>query len=47
MSTALQTGVAFHLTGQRAPGAMREVDVAELRPAMLAGYRDLTALRYD
>ena len=47
MQVELQAHIAFHLTG-RSPGASsmrsRELD---LRPALFAGYRDLTALRYD
>jgi hypothetical protein len=37
--------VAFHLTG--APGGDLESPESSVRPALLAGYRDLTALRYD
>ncbi len=47
MQVELQTYLAFHLTGKRSEG---EIDVAaesDLRPALLAGYRDLTSLRYD
>jgi len=47
MEAGLQEYVAFHLTGRR-PGAWLEaVDEFELRPALLAGYRDLAQLRYD
>jgi uncharacterized Fe-S cluster protein YjdI len=47
MDTALQAHVAFHLTGRRTGAALEPVDQAELRPALLAHYRDLTTLRYD
>ena len=46
MDAELRERAAFYLTGQR--GA--EHDAAEerdMRPALFAGYRDLTALRYD
>ncbi len=47
MDAELQTHVAFHLTG-RAPGAgLEPVDRLDLRPALLARYRDLSRLRYD
>jgi hypothetical protein len=38
--------MAFHLTGKRSRG-LDAIDELDLRPALLAGYRDLTALRYD
>jgi hypothetical protein len=41
----LQRQIAFHLTG--APGAGLEPVQSTVRPALLAGYRDLAALRYD
>ena len=37
----------FHMTGQRAGEGLAPVDAGSLRPAVLAGYRDLTRLRYD
>jgi ferredoxin len=39
--------VAFYLTGQAARSGLDPVDALALRPALLAGYRDLTTLRYD
>ena len=39
--------VAFHLTGKRLGAGLDTIDGLELRPALLAWYRDLTALRYD
>jgi hypothetical protein len=47
MDVALQSQVAFHLTGRRPEGDVAQVEPLELRPALLARYRDLTALRYD
>jgi hypothetical protein len=47
MDAELQTQIAFHLAG-RNPGAETEsAPGADARPALLARYRDLTALRYD
>ena len=40
-----QEPVVFHLTGKRTGRNLNGVD--GLRPALLAGYRDLTQLRYD
>lgn len=45
-ATAAQSSVLFHLTGRR-EGALDAVDDLGLRPALLAGYHDLTQLRYD
>jgi hypothetical protein len=39
--------VAFYLTGRRLGAGLAAVDEFELRPALLAGYRDLARLRYD
>ena len=36
--------IAFHVAGRRAPGLG---EVGRLRPALQAGYRDLTSLRHD
>ncbi len=45
MQVELQAHIAFHLTGRMPQGdALARSD---LQPALLAGYRDLTALRYD
>jgi hypothetical protein len=46
MKAELQTQIAFHLAG-RQPAAGAENAGAGLRPALLARYRDLSALRYD
>lgn len=47
MEVALQTHVAFHLTGKRSDASLGAVDPLDCRPALLARYRDLTRLRYD
>lgn len=47
MEAGLQEHVAFHLTGRRPGAGLEAVDELDLRPALLAGYRDLTQLRYD
>ena len=39
--------VAFHLTGLRPSGDPGDLAGLELRPALFAGYGDLTTLRYD
>ena len=46
MNAELQTQIAFHLAG-RQPAAGAEGAGSGLRPALLARYRDLSALRYD
>jgi len=46
----LQAQLAFHLTGKSLRGKLDILDTLDglgLRPALLAGYRDLTKLRYD
>ena len=47
MDTHLHTHVAFHLTGRTITADLDPVDQLALRPALLARYRDLSALRYD
>lgn len=47
MQTGLQAHIAFHLSGMRAGSELDPIDGLGLRPALLAGYRDLTSLRYD
>ena len=39
--------VAFHLTGDRSGGHLTDVAELDMRPALFAGYGDLTGLRYD
>lgn len=46
MDAARQAHVTFFLTGRRL-GALESLEGLEPRPAVMAGYRDLTALRYD
>ncbi|MFI5386039.1 MAG: hypothetical protein ACHQ50_07955, partial [Fimbriimonadales bacterium] len=47
MPNDLQTHVAFYLTGKRTGSDLDGVDGLQLRPALFAGFRDLTQLRYD
>lgn len=47
MQADTQAQVAFFLTGRRPASFLDPVDGLELRPALLAGYRDLAALRHD
>ena len=47
MQAELQAHIAFHLTGRRAQGEFAALASSDLQPAIFAGYRDLTALRYD
>jgi hypothetical protein len=47
MQVELQAHIAFHLTGRLPHGAFDAHAPSDLQPAIFAGYRDLTALRYD
>ena len=47
MQAELQSQVAFYLTGKASTESLDAVVGLGLRPALLAGYRDLAALRYD
>src|SRR6266508_2348488 len=47
MDAQLRTQVAFHLTATRLDESLGPSEWFNLRPAMLAAYRDLAALRYD
>jgi hypothetical protein len=47
MQVELQAHIAFHLTGRMPQGAFDGHAKSDLHPAIFAGYRDLTALRYD
>ena len=47
MQAELQAHIAFHLTGRMPRGAFDAHAESDLHPAVFAGYRDLTALRYD
>lgn len=47
MQAELQAHIAFHLTGRVAKGEVAALASSDLHPAILAGYRDLTSLRYD
>ncbi len=47
MQVETQAHIAFHLIGRIAQGEGDALARSDLQPALLAGYRDLTALRYD
>jgi hypothetical protein len=47
MEADTQAHVAFFLTGRRPGEYLDSVEGLDLRPALFAGYRDLTPLRYD
>lgn len=47
MGPELQAHVAFHLTGKRMSAGLLAAGELQLRPGLLAGYRDLTRLRHD
>jgi uncharacterized Fe-S cluster protein YjdI len=47
MDAARQARVAFYLTGKRPGADLEPVEGLDVRPAFMARYRDLTALRYD
>ena len=47
MEADTQAQVAFFLTGKRPADHLDAVDGLNLRPALFAGYRDLSQLRYD
>lgn len=47
MHAELREHAAFYLTGKRRGADHDPVEGLGMRPAVLAGYRDLTALRYD
>lgn len=47
MNANLQQQTVFHLTGRRPAESLEPVSGRQLRPALVARYRDLTRLRYD
>jgi hypothetical protein len=47
MQAELQAHIAFHLTGRKPQSEFAALASSDLHPAILAGYRDLTSLRYD
>jgi len=47
MQAELQAHIVFHLTGKSPGGNLDSVGELGLRPALFAGCRDLTELRYD
>jgi hypothetical protein len=47
MQTKHQDQLVFHLTGRRQGDGLTAIEGLDLRPALLAPYRDLSALRHD
>ena len=47
MQAEVQAHIAFHLTGRKSQDDFDALAGNDLHPAIFAGYRDLTALRYD
>jgi hypothetical protein len=47
MAAKFQDQLVFHMTGKRSGDSLAAIDIRTLRPAALAGFRDLTRLRYD
>jgi ferredoxin len=47
MAAKFQDQLVFHMTGRRSGDSLAPFDAAAMRPALLAGYRDLARLRYD
>ena len=47
MQAKQQDQLIFHLTGRRKGDGLKAIDGLDLRPALLAPYRDLAALRHD
>jgi hypothetical protein len=47
MEPHLQAQIAFHLTGSRTDSSLGGIEHPRLLPALVAGYQDLTSLRYD
>ena len=47
MAAKFQDQLVFHMTGKHGGEGLTAIDTGTLRPATLAGFRDLTRLRYD
>ena len=47
MDKQIRAQVVFHLTGRHADGVAADAAVGDMRPALMAAYRNLEALRYD
>ena len=47
MAAKFQDQLVFHMTGRRTGDSLAPVDAQSMRPALFAGYRDLTRLRHD
>ncbi|MBK6983058.1 MAG: hypothetical protein IPH30_17225 [Betaproteobacteria bacterium] len=47
MAARFQDQQVFHMTGRRSGDGLAALDKSPMRPALFAGYRDLTRLRHD
>ena len=47
MAAKFQDQLVFHMTGRRTGDGLAPLDAKTMRPALFAGYRDLTRLRHD
>lgn len=47
MAAKFQDQLVFHMTGRRTGDGLAPLDAQVMRPALFAGYRDLTRLRHD
>jgi len=47
MAAKFQDQLVFHMTGRRTGEGLAPLDAKSMRPALFAGYRDLTRLRHD
>jgi ferredoxin len=47
MAAKFQDQVVFHMTGRRGGEGLAALEAQSMRPALFAGYRDLTRLRHD
>ncbi|MBL0140886.1 MAG: ferredoxin [Betaproteobacteria bacterium] len=47
MAARFQDQLVFHLTGRRTGDGLVPLDTDAMRPALFAGYRDLTRIRHD
>lgn len=47
MAAKFQDQLVFHMTGRHTGDGLAPIDAASMRPALFAGYRDLTRLRHD
>ena len=47
MAAKFQDQLVFHMTGRRSGEGLAALEAQSMRPALFAGYRDLTRLRHD